>query len=107
MSDEGLLLGSADEATAQGASGLKVPQEMVSVSVFGVFADETCIEQKMTLKLPKGTNHDQAALFIWDQLSRLGGLTTTGTAGEYNFYPIALFQKGIRLKFGTVVGVTL
>lgn len=106
MSDEGLLIGSETKG-AQGASGLSVPQEMVSISVFGVFTDDTCIEQKMTLKLPKGTNQDQAALFVWDQVSRLGGLTTTGTAGEYNFYPLALFQKGIRLKFGTVVGVTL
>lgn len=109
MSDEDLLIGGKDADKAQvvpGASGIQVPSELVQISVFGVYADETAVEQKLSLKLPRGTHHDQAALFVWDQVSRIGGITTIGKEGEYNFYPLAVFAR-IALKFGTVVGVTL
>lgn len=108
MSDEDLVIGKGEEKAqvAQGASGIQAPSEICQISVFGVYADETCIEQKLSLRLPRGVVHDQAALFVWDQVSKIGGLTTVGTAGEYNFYPLTLFVR-ITLKFGTVVGVTL
>jgi|ERR1700719_1789348 len=106
MSDEDLLIGGKAEETAQGQSGIQVPSEIVSISVFGVYPDETAIEQEFKLKLPRGIPNDQAALFVWDQVSKLGGLTTTGKAGEYNFYPLAVFKR-LAMKFGTVVGVTV
>src|SRR6266478_1337204 len=106
MSDEGLLIGGKDAPAPQGASGIQVPSEMVQISVFGVYADETAVEQRLSLKLPRGVAYDQAALFVWDNVAKMGGLTTVGTAGEYNFFPLALFKR-ITLKFGTVVGVTL
>lgn len=108
MSDEDLLIGAGEQkAAGSGASTIETPKDFITLSVFGVFEDETCIEQKMSMKVPRHTPQDQIALFVWDQVSRLGGLTTTGVKGEYNFYPVALFQKGLRLKLGVVSGVTL
>jgi hypothetical protein len=105
MSDEALLIGqTGPEPQAQPA--VQVPMEMQSISVFGVLKNGEAIEQKMTLKLPRNVNRDQAALFIWDNVAKLGGLTTTGTAGEYNFYPLWVFDR-VTLKFNEVVGVSI
>jgi len=109
MADEDLLIGQTKEQlVAQGQSGIHVPSEIVNLSVFGVYEDGTAIEQKMQFRAPRGTPHDQSALFIWDQVSKLGGLTTTGKEGEYNFYPLqSAGFKRLTLKFNHVVGVTL
>lgn len=115
MSDEDLLIGSQKEQAiegatqgAQGSSGIVTPKEIMSLSVFGVYENGEAIEQKMKFQAPRGTHRDQCALFIWDQISKLGGLTTTGTEGEYNFYPLqSAGFKRLTLKFNNVVGVTL
>ena len=110
MSDEDLLIGAGkQDAATQGASGIKTPQEIQSLAIFGILKDsDEAIEQKMTLRIPRGVPNDQKALFVWDEIAKLGGLTTVGTAGEYNFYPLSsgLFKR-LTLKFNEVVGVTL
>ena len=104
MSEEALLIGADKPVESQ--SAIATPQDIVTLSVFGVFPDDLSVEQKMTLRLPRGIHHDQAALFIWDQISRIGGLTVTGQEGEYNFYPLAVFKR-LALKFNKVVGASL
>jgi hypothetical protein len=110
VSDADLIIGgdkTAAEAEAfKQRSAIATPMEHVNISVFGVFPDETAIEQKFQMNKPRGTPDDQVALFVWDQISKLGGLTTTGSAGEYNLYPLNVFKR-ITLKLGVVVGVTL
>jgi hypothetical protein len=110
MSDEALLVGGKAETPQpeafQNRSAIAQPTEIVGLSVFGVFPNDEAIEQTFQLNLPRGVNRDQAVLFVWDQVSKLGGLTTTGTAGEYNFFPLAQFKR-LTMKFNTVVGVTL
>jgi hypothetical protein len=103
MSDEALLVGQEAPQPPQ----VQTPMEMRSISVFGVLKDEgEAIEQKMTLKVPRALHNDQAALWIWDQVAKLGGLTTVGTAGEYNFYPLWVFSR-VTLRFNEVVGVSI
>jgi len=112
VSDEDLLIGGGKKEEPpqpeayQTSSKIATPAEMVSISVFGVYPDDTAIEQQFKLNKPRGTPDDQIALFVWDQVSKLGGLTVTGAAGEYNFFPLSLFKR-ITLKLGIVVGVTL
>jgi hypothetical protein len=110
MSDEALLIGgdkTAAEAEAfKSRSAIATPTEIKELSVFGVFPDDTAIEQKFKMNSPRGIPDDQIVLFVWDQISKLGGLTSVGSAGEYNFFPLSQFKR-LTLKFGLVVGVTL
>lgn len=110
MSDEDLIIGGEKNAAEAEAfkqrSAIATPTELMNLSVFGVLPDGEAIEQKFQLKKPRGVPEDQLVLFLWDQISKLGGLTVQGSGGEYNFYPLARFVR-LTTKFGTVVGVTL
>jgi len=105
MSDQALLIGSQPAEPAPQASGrsnIAVPTDICDVSVFGVFPDDTAIEQKFTVNRPRNVPDDQIALFLWDNVSKLGGLTVAGAKGEYNFYPVAQFKR-LTLKLGEIV----
>jgi hypothetical protein len=103
--EEALLIG-GDAPKQDAKSAIATPVEIVRLSVFGEFPDNTAVEQTLSLRLPRNVPEEQAVLFVWDQISKLGGLTIKGQQGEYNFYPLAVFKR-LTLKFNQVVGVSL
>jgi hypothetical protein len=118
MSDEALLIGQPPAApTPQGATGIQVPTDRVTVSVFGVFKDQIpnsetgaledeYVEQKFPTQVPRGTPHDDICQFIWLKFLQQACLRSAGSGGEINFYPLDRFKR-FTMTVGVIVGVGL
>lgn len=54
---------------------------------------EKDIDQELTIDIPANQpNNDQAALTLWQEISRLGGLTSKTNEDTYEFYSLSLFS---------------
>lgn len=55
---------------------------------------EEDILQELTINIPaEQPNNDQAALTLWQEISRLGGLTSKTNDDTYEFYSLNLFSS--------------
>jgi hypothetical protein len=55
---------------------------------------EKDILQELTVHIPADQpNNDQAALLLWQEISRLGGLTIKEDNDTYSFYALTLFSS--------------
>lgn len=52
------------------------------------------IQMEMVFNIPaEQPNNDAAALLLWENLSRIGGLSLKEDAEQYHFYPLSLFSS--------------
>lgn len=55
---------------------------------------EKDIEQELSIHIPaEQPNNDQAALLLWQEISRIGGLTIKEDNNTYSFYSLTLFSS--------------
>jgi hypothetical protein len=55
---------------------------------------EQDIEQELHINIPaEQPNNDQAALLLWQEIARIGGLTSKTNDNTYEFYSINLFSS--------------
>lgn len=51
------------------------------------------VEQELNIDIPANQpNNDQAALMLWQEISRIGGLAVKETEDIYQFYSLTLFS---------------
>lgn len=116
MSDEDLLLKGvvadansaipAETSGANGRSGIATPMDIITVSVFGVYPDDTAVEAPVKMQVPRHTPGVDVAARALGQFIAQGGILMVGEAGEVNFYPLNVFKR-LTAKVGIVAGVTL
>lgn len=55
---------------------------------------EDDITQELTFQIPADQpNNDQSALMLWQEISRIGGLTVKENEDTYQFYSLTLFSS--------------
>lgn len=55
---------------------------------------ESDITQELHINIPaEQPNNDQAALMLWQEISRIGGLTNKTNEETYEFYSLSLFSS--------------
>lgn len=115
MSDQDLVIGA--QPPTQGAAGIQVPTDKITVSVFGVFKDsekkdptsseDEYVEQRFPVGVPRHTPEEDIAQFVWvTEFLQQACLRSVGSGGEINFYPLDRFKR-FTMKVGVITGVTL